>query len=256
MREVNFLHYIPGNSLWHRHDPRMKLLEMCLMSLMALAGSLTVLAAVGGTLLILHAISGSRLKHFVRPLCFWALMGIFFVIGGGLAIPEPPLEILGWISPFSTEGMIFGLVRALRLLAVLLAGQLLSSTSDPADLADGIRRITVFLPRQWSAALATAISLTISFIPRFLDEAALVSDAALSRCIAQRKSIFRRAFSMAMPLAEATLRRADLCTDALLSRCYTSNPTPPDLSITRKDILLFAASLALPLALSIVDRWG
>ena len=28
MRELEFLHYRPGSSLWHRHDPRLKLLEL------------------------------------------------------------------------------------------------------------------------------------------------------------------------------------------------------------------------------------
>jgi energy-coupling factor transporter transmembrane protein EcfT len=86
-----------------------------------------------------------------------------------------------------------------------------------------------------------AISLTISFIPRIMDEAATIRDAAMSRGLGLRRSILRRAVSLALPMAEVTLRRADITTDALLSRSFTENPTPPDLKYRRSDVLLFLA---------------
>ena len=119
----------------------------------------------------------------------------------------------------------------------------MASTTYPGDLAEALRRLTVFLPRSWSGALATAVSLTISFIPQLMDEALAVRDAALGRGLGQRRSMFRRALSVGLPLAEATLRRADLTAEAILSRCYTPEPsvTIPEIGII--DILLVLASV-------------
>ena len=123
---------------------------------------------------------------------------------------------------------------------MLLAGQLLAATTDPGDLAGAVRSLTGFLPSRWSASLAMAISLTISFIPRIMDEAATIRDAAMSRGLGLRRSILRRAVSLALPMAEATLRRADITTDALISRSYTENPTPPDLKIQHDRMSCFS----------------
>ena len=249
MREIAFLHYSPGNSIWHRHDPRFKLFELTFWTISALAGPPLTLGVTGLLLILLHGLAGSRVRRFRKPLLFWLAMALTILAAGGLAESEPPLVLFGWSTPFGTPGLLTGGLRALRLLVVLLAGQLLAAATDPADLADAVRRITSFLPGNWSGALAAAISLTITCIPRLLDEAATVSDAALSRGLGERRSVFRWALSFALPLAEATLHRADLITEALLSRRFVHNPTPPTLRVTVRDWLLGGMSV-LPLAVT------
>ena len=243
MREIAFLHYSPGNSIWHRHDPRLKLFELTFWTVSALAGPPLILGVTGLLLILFHRLAGSRIRRFRRPLLFWLVMALSILIAGGLAESEPPLVLFGWSSPVGSRGLLTGALRALRLLVVLLAGQLLAATTDPADLADAVRRITFFLPKSWSGTLAMAISLTITCIPRLLDEAATVSDAALSRGLGERRSIFRWAFFFALPLAEGTLHRADLITEALLSRCFIHNPTPPALRVRGRDWLLSGLSV-------------
>ena len=248
MRELEFLHYKPGGSIWHRHDPRLKLLELAAWSILALAGNGTVTAAVGITVLGFHAAAGTSPKRMRRPLLFWTVMAAAIIVSAGFAEPAPPLIIGGIQFPIGITGLLTGTLRAGRLLVVLLAGQLLASSTDPADLAGAVRKILSFLPKKWSGAVASALMLTISFLPLIMDETATIRDAALSRGLQNRKSIFRRAAVLALPMAESALKRSDLTAEALLSRCFTEDPTGPNLSVRSGDRLLFLAAVGPPAA--------
>ena len=237
MREAAFLHFHPGTSFWYRHDPRLKLLELCLWSAFALAGGLWALVITGTMLVLIHGITGGTSKALMRPLAFWGVMAIAFVVFASVSHSGTPIPWIGRFLNLSMEGALIGGLRAFRLLVVLLAGQLMAATTDPGDFAAALRKLTAFLPKRWSGALATAVSLTISFLPRIFDESATIRDAALGRGLEQRRSILRRSISLGLPLAEATLRRADLTAEALLSRCYVDDPTPPEMQITRQDLL-------------------
>ena len=241
MRELEFFHYHSGASIWHRHDPRLKLLELSLWSIMALTSSPEVMGVIALILIVLLGISGTRISRMRKPLVFWAIMAFTIILTAGSSGGTGSADrlVIGSCSlPFNPEGLARGALRAARLLTVLMAGQLLSATTDPSDLAAALRKILFFLPSSWSSSLATAISLTLAFIPRILDEAAIIRDAAFSRGLGSRRSPLRRMVSLGLPMAEATLRRADLTTEALLSRCYSENPTLPELRIKIRDLLL------------------
>ncbi len=253
MRELEFLHYRPGTSRWHRHDPRLKLLELALWSILALIGPPVVMGCIALTVVILLGISGTGIRRMKKPLLFWAIMAAAIVLTAGLSEKAAPLIVIGRPLPFSRNGLVSGALRAARLLTVLLAGQLLAATTDPADLAGAVRKITFFLPLSWSGSLATAISLTLAFIPRILDEGATIRDAAFSRGLGSSRSVFRRAVTLGLPMAEATIRRADLTTEALLSRCYTDNPTSPEFRLRVTDVLLTLIVILPPAVMTFIS---
>jgi len=227
----------------------MKLLELSLWSIIALASPPVVMGLTAGILIILLGISGTRISRMRKPLLFWAVMALTITLTAGLNGTSDGIELSNRVLPFSLEGLKSGALRSARLLTVLMAGQLLSATTDPADLSAAVRKILFFLPTSWSSAMATAISLTLAFIPQILDEAGIIRDAAFSRGLGSRRSPLRRSVSLGLPLAEATLRRADLTTEALLSRCYSENPTPPELHLRISDILKALAVILPPLIL-------
>lgn len=253
MKELDFLHFKPGGSIWHRHDPRLKLLEIVLWSVLALAGRPLVMGCIALIILILLVDSGVGLKRMRKPLLFWAIMAAAIILSAGLSDKSLPLDIGGIVLPFGKAGLVSGSLRAARLLTVLLAGQLLTATTDPADLAGAIRKLTGFLPASWSGSLATAISLTLAFIPQILDEGATVRDAAFSRGLGARRSILRRAVALGLPIAEATIRRADVTSEALLSRCYTDTPTSPDIHIETFDLPITMAVILPPLGMVLLS---
>lgn len=252
MKELDFLHFKPGSSIWHRHDPRLKLLEIILWSVLALASAPLVMGCIALILITLLRVSDVGLKRMRKPLMFWAIMAIAIILSAGLSDRTNPLSFDGLVLPFGRNGLISGSLRAARLLTVLLAGQLLTATTDPADLAGAVRKLTGFLPSSWSGTLATAISLTLAFIPQIMDEAATVRDAAFSRGLGGHRSILRRALALGLPVADATIRRADLSSEALLSRCYTDTPTAPDIQLRSFDIPLTLSVILPPLLLSVL----
>lgn len=247
MREAVFLHYRAGSTLWHRHSPSLKLGELAIWSLTVMVGNPRVLIAAGCVIIICHIIAGSRLRWFRKPLFFWLIMALAITFFAGLSDSGSEkavaLTVSGRSLGLGRAGLITGALRSLRLLTVLMAGQLLASTTDPADLAEALRQFTFFLPKSWSGRLAVSVSLTISFIPKLMDEALRVQDAALSRGLGQRRSIFRRALSLGLPMADATLRRADLTAEALISRCPDGEPKAAVPKIGPADILIFTLSV-------------
>ena len=247
MREAVFLHYRSGSTLWHRHSPSLKLGELAVWSLTVMVGNPPVLIAAGCVIFICHIIAGSRLRWFRKPLFFWLIMALAITFFAGLSDSGGEkalaLTVSGRYLGLGRAGLITGALRSLRLLTVLMAGQLLASTTDPADLAEALRQFTFFLPKSWSGRLAVSVSLTISFIPKLMDETLRVQDAALSRGLGQRRSIFRRALSLGLPMADATLRRADLTAEALISRCPDGEPKAAVPKIVPADILIFTLSV-------------
>jgi energy-coupling factor transport system permease protein len=255
MKELEFLHFHPGHSIWHRHDPRFKLIELAAWSILALSGNPWTVATVGVVLIAAHGSAGTSFRRMVRPLLFWTAMAAAIIAATGFSDTGSPHLTFGGISlPLGRKGLLTGALSAGRLLVVLLAGQLLASTTDPADLAEAVRKILGFLPKRWSGAVAAAISLTISFIPLLMDGAATIRDAALSRGLGRRGSIFRRAIILALPMAESALRRADTTAEALISRGFAEDPTEPELSLCRSDWLLLPAVTAPGLLALIADR--
>lgn len=252
MKELEFLHYRPGNTVWHRHDPRLKLAELAAWSILALAGNERVLAAIGIILTFFHIMAKTSLRRMRRPLFFWTFMAAAIILAAGFAEASPALSIGGYRLPIGKKGLLTGTLRAGRLLAVLLAGQLLASGTDPADLAGAVRKMLFFLPKQWTGAIASSLMLTISFIPLIMDETVSIRDAAMSRGLQSRKSIFRRAAVLALPMAESALKRSDITSEALISRCFTEDPTEPNLIFHPGDWLILLVALAPPIAVAVL----
>ncbi len=257
MTEGVFLHFRQDDTFWHRHDPRLKFLELAIWSILALTGTWLVLAVTAGIISILHRLARTRFRLLARPFLFWMIMAAAIIITSGMSATGENINLslagTKLTLPFSTRGLSDGALRAARLLVMLLAGQLLASTTDPADLSEAIRRLTPFLPAKWSATLASTVGLTLSFLPALLDEAKTVRDAALSRGLGQRRSPFRRAWSLGLPLAEAALRRADLTAEALLSRSFSDEPTRTEMSIGKQHLVTFVVVTAVPTALRLAE---
>ena len=252
MREIGFLHYRPAHSLWHRHDARLKILELILWSIIAFSGNPLSLAILVGILVTLHLAVGRRISDLKRPLIFWLFMAAGMILGSGLSdsgttrIPIPRLNTFE--LPMGGDGLLLGAFKSAKLLVVLLAGQFLAATTDPSHLSDAVYRISWFLPKRWRGAVATSIALTLGFIPLIFDESATARDAAFSRGLGLRRSVFRRALALGLPMVEGTLRRADITSEALLSRCISEEPTRSESHLKSVDFLLLLAVVLPPVA--------
>ena len=128
---------------------------------------------------------------------------------------------LGGIGP----GALAGVHLVLRLAGMLLAATLLTFTTEPIRLADGLGRLFGFLERVRIPVrdLAMVLSLALRFLPTVLEEAQRIVDAQRARGARFEGGPLARAQRMlplAVPLFAGCLHRADQLALAMEARGY------------------------------------
>lgn len=226
LKAVPIGQYVPGESPLHRLDPRTKVLL-----LLAYVTVIFVATNVYGHVL-LGAFAAAGIGTAGLPLrVYWRglrpvllLIGITFL----LQVFVTPGEEAFRIGPVkaTTEGVVKGLFMAMRLIFLIVSTSLLTLTTSPIDLTDGLERLLRPLRRVRLPAHELAMMMTIAlrFIPTLLDEAERIMKAQMARgADFHTGSPLRRARSMVpilVPLFVSSFRRADELALAMETRCY------------------------------------
>ncbi|GAB6082131.1 energy-coupling factor transporter transmembrane component T [Desulfuromonas carbonis] len=166
--------YLPGHSLLHRLDPRLKLVAVPLLVAATFAaispGQLGGLSLVAGSAWMLAGLPPRMLARLA-----WALrwLLLFTLVVHLLFAPGHTLFGLSWLS---MEGLQDGLFACWRLLLALLFAALLAATTLPAQLTAALAWLLRPLEylRLPVAAAADLILLVLHFIPLMRVEALAV----------------------------------------------------------------------------------
>lgn len=227
--EIFFGQFVAADTWLHRADPRSKLLAVLVVSIAVLGTkSLWVELSLAGILMAcvwLSALPMGALARSLRPF-LWLFVIIFFVhalwgTADGLVL------IRVWGATVTTSGVAGGLAYALRLLLLVAAASLLTLTTTPVDLAEGLGTVLRPLRRfripvdEWTLMMGLALR----FIPVLLSEANRIKMAQLSRGADLDGGLlkrFRLVVPMVLPLFVSTFRRAEELAMAMESRCYDS----------------------------------
>lgn len=130
-----------------------------------------------------------------------------------------------WGISISWMGALIGLKYALRLALLIIVTGILSLTTVPTDLTDGLERLLRPL-QNWRVPvheLAFITTLALRFVPVIMDEAERIQRAQLSRGADFSGSLLRRVQSLLpllVPLFVATFHRADDLAIAMEARGY------------------------------------
>lgn len=218
--------YFPGKSYLHRLDPRTKILGI-LFFLIALfivekpAGyGLMILFTV--IVMLLSKIPVRLLLRGIKPL-WWIIL--FTVAIHFFTTPGTPLW-QGTFFSITKEGVQQGVFMTLRLVLLILISSLLTLTTSPIDLTDGIERLLSPLRVIGVPAHEIAMMMTIAlrFIPTLLEETDKIIKAQTARGADLRSGGFiARATNMVpimVPLFINAFRRADDLAMAMEARCY------------------------------------
>ncbi|RQW83218.1 MAG: energy-coupling factor transporter transmembrane protein EcfT [Geobacter sp.] len=222
--------YLPGNSMLHRSDPRTKiLLTTVFMVLVFLAeGYLSFLLLLSFVLIISSRV-GKPLKHALRgvkPILFIAL---FMIVVNTIAVKGTPLLDYGIFRHLSREGVTLSVLMVLRLFLLLTGASLLTSTTTPISLTDGLEALlkplkSFKIPVHEAAMM---MSIALRFIPVLLDEAERIFKSQASRCadfaFGNPLQRARNYLSVLVPLFVGAFRRADELATAMEARCYRGN---------------------------------
>ncbi|MCI8487291.1 energy-coupling factor transporter transmembrane component T family protein [Pumilibacter intestinalis] len=229
MKDVSFGQYYPVESPVHRLDPRVKLLSVVLY----IVGIFFIQKFIGFAvvaLFLLVAIACSRVPlmkvlRSVRAVLFLvlftAIISVLFYSGGG----EEPLWAWGIIKIYK-GGLLSAARMALRLVFLVLGPSLLTLTTTPVELTDGLESLLkpLALIKLPVHELAIIMSIALRLIPTLTEETEKIMNAQKARCADfDTGNIFKRAKSLIpilIPLFVSSFRRADELADAMDSRCY------------------------------------
>lgn len=218
--------YFPGNSLLHRLDPRTKILGVLLLSIaIFLPKAWPGYALLGALVLTAVWISRVPLGMILRGL---RLILIFLVIASLFNLfltPGEPIFTLGRLS-ISREGLMISAQAVIRLLLLIISASLLTLTTSPIRLTDGLERLLRPFTRIGVPAHELALMMTIAlrFIPTLMEEADRIMRAQAARgADFQSGSVTDRVrglIPVLVPLFVAAFRRADELATAMEARGY------------------------------------
>jgi len=226
LKDITIGQYFPGTSIIHKLDPRVKIgvVAMFIASLFFVTYFWPYLLILGFIATIIY-VAKLPLKFIIKglkPLMFIIL--ITFAINLFLTKGEVLFE-LGPLS-ITKEGLRQSVFMALRLVFLITGTSLLTLTTSPIALTDGIERLLspfkkIGLPAH---ELAMMMTIALRFIPTLLEETDKIMKAQMARgADFESGNILRRAKNLVpllVPLFINAFRRADELATAMEARCY------------------------------------
>jgi energy-coupling factor transport system permease protein len=213
---VVFDTYVPGSSLLHRLDPRVKLWVVILS--LVLAFLLSGPASAVGLLLAIHAVLLLSRVPWRTLLRFWRNMGVLILLILLLQpFARPSGRVFFELGPLSLTagGIIEALNIALRTLNVALVVAGLLFTTEHRALIQGL--VSLGIPYTWGLT----ISLALRFLPAVQSLFQTVRDGQAARGWVAEGSFFRRTrdyIPILVAVLIGTLRMSDDLTLALAAR--------------------------------------
>lgn len=226
LRSVTIGQYLPGNSLVHRLDPRTKIVATAaLIGWMFAVNQLQGFFGVGLFVALLLAASRVPLRYVLMGLRPVALLLVFTVMVHIFWTDGRTIFALGPVRA-TYEGLEQAVFLSLRLILLVVGSSLLTLTTSPIELTDGLERLLSPLRRIGVPAHELAMMMTIAlrFIPTLLEEAERIMKAQTARgADFESGNLLRRAralIPLLVPLFVGAFRRADELAVAMEARCY------------------------------------
>jgi energy-coupling factor transport system permease protein len=188
------------------------------------------------------------LKPIILILAFTFLLNMFMTRGDTL--------VSFWIFHITKQGLYNAIYMALRITFLIIGSSLLTFTTKPVKLTDGIESLLSPFRRLGlpSHELAMMMSIALRFIPTLLDETDKIMKAQAARgANFETGSLLKRAKNLMplfVPLLVGAFRMAGELALAMEARCYRGGEGRTkmhEFRIRRRDVvamLLFAAYLA------------
>lgn len=252
LNNITIGQFFPGNSLLHRMDPRAKIIGITIfvvaifLANTPLAYGIVAAFTIGA--MLLSRLPLRLMWNAIKPL--WII--IVFTMGIHIfTTPGNSLISYGIIN-ITDNGVAMGLQMAARLVFLILFSSLLTYTTSPIRLTDGIEHLLNPFRRIGVPAHELAMMMTIAlrFIPTLLDETDRIMKAQSARgADFVTGSIIQRAKNMIpllVPLFISAFRRADELAIAMEARCYrggVNRTRMKELSITWVDYVGIGAVL-------------
>ena len=227
MTRITIGQYYPTNSIIHQIDPRVKLVSV-FAYITALMFADSFLAYGLSALFVIGLVKAAKvpprllfrgLRAIMFMLIFAASINIFLTPG------QTVLFSFGFLR-VTQEGIILAIQMALRLTLLITGSSILTLTTSPIALTDGIESLLRPLKIIKIPAHDIAMMMTIAlrFIPTLSDEMDKIIKAQKARgADFETGDLLKRAKSLVpilVPLFVSAFKRADELATAMEARCY------------------------------------
>lgn len=222
--------YVPGKSKVHTLDPKIKIiLTIFYIVTLFLIDKPLPYFVFGLATIAFILLTKIRLKFFIKGLkpmlfiiIFTAVINLFLTKGTAIW----SVSIFGITAAISEEGIRAAITMFLRLVFLITGTSVLTLTTPPLMLTDGIEKLLrpLNIIKVPSHEIAMMMTIAIRFIPTLAEETEKIQKAQLSRgADLTSGNIIKRAKAMIpilVPLFVSAFRRADELATAMDARCY------------------------------------
>lgn len=266
LKDITIGQYVPEDSFVHKLDPRMKII-LCMIYIIDLFlvdqyfGYIFVILFMGITiwaskLKIIYIYKG--LKPIFVLLIITALINVFMTPGDSYNL----IFKYGFIKVYK-EGVNIAGFMILRLVFLIIGTSLLTLTTSPIELTDGLEKLMSPLNKIGISShdLAMMMTIALRFIPTLIDETDKIMKAQMARgADFESGNLFQRAKNLIpvlVPLFISSFRRADELAMAMEARCYRGGSGRTRMKVLRLQFKDFAALVAILIlvALSVLTRF-
>ena len=226
LKDITLGQYFPGDSFVHKLDPRTKLL-MVVIYIIALflaegfVGYGVMIAVTAGFVALSKVPPKSMfrgLKPVILIIVLTAVLNIFYTDGNVL--------VQVWKLKITDAGLIRALFMVLRIVMLICGTFLLTYTTAPVALTDGMEMLLNPLKKLKVPVheMSMMMSMALRFIPTLIEETDKIMSAQKARgADFETGSLMDRARALLpilVPLFVSAFRRADELAIAMESRCY------------------------------------
>ena len=266
LKDITLGQFFPGKSPVHLLDPRTKLifLVVYIVALFMAKAWLSYLI-LGAFLVFAIAVSKIPPKSIVRgmkPLVmifvFTAVLNIFLSAGETVIFKF-------WIVTVTMEGVIRAVYMLLRILMLVTSTFLLTYTTSPIALTDGLEALLSPLKKLRLPVheLSMMMCMALRFIPTLIEETDKIMSAQKARgADFETGSLMDRVKAMIpilIPLFISAFRRADELATAMECRCYQGGEGRTKMKLLRYhrwDFYAFGIGALLLAAVIVLGRFG
>jgi energy-coupling factor transport system permease protein len=227
MEKMIFGRYVPADSVIHKMDPRSKLLVIFLfVCVIFLANNTATYALIGIYTFLMLGLSRvpvrflyGGLKPVLWLVLFTLVLQLFFTREGTLLYEIGPIKIY-------EEGVRQGIFISLRFFFLILMTSLLTLTTTPIEITDGLETLLHPLKKIHFPVheMALMMSISLRFIPTLMQETDKIMKAQIARGVEFNSGPFKERIKavipLLIPLFVSSFKRAEELAVAMEARGY------------------------------------
>lgn len=228
LKDITLGQYYPADSVVHKLDPRVKLFAtlVYIIALFTFRGLLGFAVITGMLIFMIHvskvpfSYMVKGLKAIVVLLIITAVFNLLFTSTGTMYWHWEPFYV-------TSTGIMNAVLMTVRLIYLIIGTSLMTLTTTPNQLTDGLEKSLGFLSRIHVPVhtIAMMMSIALRFIPILMEETDKIMKAQMARgADFEHGNLIQRAKNMIpllIPLFVSAFRRADDLAMAMEARCYS-----------------------------------